>query len=242
MGTIWGVVKVMNNRDCKPFAPNTFWHVYNRGVGKMDIFNEISDYGFFIVRMDENFHPKIALPDVPDGHHPDGAHLGGASMAAEAHTPYIRKTLPPESFSLLAYTLMPNHFHFVVRQNTDLPISKLVLKICGSYSKFYNKKYERVGSLFQDQFKAVLIDNDSYLLWLSAYIHNNPKTAGLVKDLIDYSWSSYLDYAGLRQGTLCDQSLILGMMQNSREAYKKFADGAFEKIKERKDLEHLFLD
>ena len=163
-------------------------------------------------------------------------------MVAEAHTPYIRKTLPPESFSLLAYTLMPNHFHFIVRQNTELPVSKLVLKICGSYSKCYNKKYERVGSLLQDQFKAVLIDNDSYLLWLSAYIHNNPKTAGLVKDLKDYQWSSYLDYAGLRHGALCDQSLILGMMQNDREVYKKFVENAFEKIKEQKNLKDLLLD
>jgi len=228
----------MNNRDYKHFAPNTFWHIYNRGVGKMDIFNDTPDYAIFIVRMDENFHSKIALPD---GHHPDGAHLGGASMVAEAHTPYIRKALPPESFSLLAYTLMPNHFHFIVRQNTGLPISKLVLKICGSYSKYYNKKYERVGSLFQDQFKAVLIDNDAYLLWLSAYIHNNPKTAGLVKDLKDYPWSSYLDYIGLRQGTLCDKDFILKQFANV-DAYRKFVGDAYEKIKGRKDLKNLLLD
>ena len=107
---------------------------------------------------------------------------------------------------------------------------------------YYNKKYNRVGSLCQDTYKAISVKNDSYLLWLSAYIHNNPKTDGLVKDPKDYPWSSYLDYVGLRQGTLCDQSLILGMMNNDRNAYKKFVEDSFLKIKKRKDLEHLFLD
>ena len=202
----------------------------------MDIFNSVGDYGFFIGRMNENLYPK----NSPDGHHLDGAHLG-ASIVAEAHTPYIRKSLPPESFSLLSYTLMPNHFHFLIRQNTDLPISKLLLKICGSYSKYYNKKYQRVGSLFQDQFKGVHIESDAQLLWLTAYIHNNPKVAGLVKDLNNYQWSSYPDYVGLRQGTLCEKDFILKQFKDIN-AYKIFVDDAYEKIKERKDLENLLLD
>jgi putative transposase len=136
---------------------------------------------------------------------------------------------------------MPNHFHLEIRQNADIPISKLIAKVCTSYGKYFNKKYEKVGGLFQDAFKAVHIESDSQLLWLSAYIHNNPKVAGLIENLKDYQWSSYPDYAGLRQGTLCDKNFILKQFANV-DAYKKFVDDAFEKIKERKDLEHLFLD
>jgi putative transposase len=225
----------MKNRDDKIFAPNNYYHIYNRGNGKMDIFKDDEDRKFFLYRFRENLYPK-----PPEGN-PLGR-LGGASIAAEAHTRYIRKTLPPEAFCLLCYCLMPNHFHLLIKQNGILPISKLILKVCTGYSMYFNKKYETVGHVFQDCFKAVRIENDSQLLWTSAYIHNNPKTGGLVEDLKDYQWSSYPDYAGLRQGTLCDQSLILGMMQNNRETYKKFAAESYIKIKERKDLEYVLLD
>lgn len=99
-----------------------------------------------------------------------------------------------------------------------------------------------MGHVFQDAFKAVKIENDPQLLWASAYVHQNPAAAELVKDLKDYPWSSYSDYLGIRNGRLCDQSMILGMMENSRDTYKKFVLQSFEKIKERKDLSDLFLD
>lgn len=228
----------MNYRDYKIFVKDGYYHIFNRGVGKMNIFNDTADFVFFIRRLNENLFPKIL--SILDGHHPDGAHQG-ASTVAETHTPYIRKSLPPKSFTLLSYALMPNHFHFLIRQNTDLPISKLLLKICGSYSKYYNKKYERVGSLFQDQFKAVRIETDEQLTWTSSYIHNNPKVAGLVADAQGYPWSSYPDYLGLRNGVLCEKDFILKMFPG-KEAYKKFTNDSFEKIKERKHFEHLLLD
>jgi hypothetical protein len=114
-------------------------------------------------------------------------------------------------------------------------------KVCTSYSKYFNKKYNLVGHIFQDQFKAVLVDSDSYFLWLSAYIHQNPKVAGLVSDLHNYPWSSYLDYAGLRNGQLSDKTILLGMMP-AGGAYSVFVENSFEYIKARKDFEHLLLD
>jgi hypothetical protein len=136
---------------------------------------------------------------------------------------------------------MPNHFHFLIRQNGILPISKLIAKVCTGYSMYFNKRNERVGSLFQDAFKAILVDSDPYLLWLSAYIHQNPTVAGLVKNPEDYQWSSYLDYVGARKGALCEKDVILGQFPNVR-AYSKFVEESLAKIKERKDLEHLLLD
>lgn len=168
--------------------------------------------------------------------------LQGASMIAETHTPYIRKTLPAGSFDIFSYSLMPNHFHLEIRQNSDIPISKLIAKVCTGYGKYFNKKYGKVGGLFQDAFKAVLVTSDEQLLWLSAYIHNNPKAAGIVQNLKDYPYSSYLDYIGQRNGKLCNQSLILGMMNNDRERYKKFVDESYGEIKKRKNVEHLLLD
>jgi REP element-mobilizing transposase RayT len=222
----------MKNRDDKIFAPNNYYHIYNRGNGRMVIFKDDEDRKFFILRLRENLFPKPQ----------EGSPLGGASIAAEAaHTPYLRKSLPPEAFCLICYCLMPNHLHLLIKQNGIILISKLIAKVCTGYSMYFNKKYKTVGHVFQDCFKSVLIGDDSQLLWTSAYIHNNPKTAGLVSELKDYRWSSYLDYAGLRQGNLCNKNFILDMA-GGQEAYKKFVEDAFVQIKEQKDLNRLFLD
>ncbi len=190
----------MNNRDYKDFTKNEIYHIYNRGVGRMDIFLDQEDYIIFLTRLKENLFPELNKKD---------------------HLPkylYRRKSLPPDSFHLLSYCLMPNHFHILIKQNTDLPITKLVLKICTGYSKYFNKKYTRVGSIFQDKFKSVLIENNEQLLWTSFYIHTNPIKAEIVTDLNKYQWSSYPDYAGLRNGILCKKDLILNQFK-SKESY-----------------------
>jgi putative transposase len=136
---------------------------------------------------------------------------------------------------------MPNHFHWLIRQNTNLPVSKMLLKVCTGYSMYFNKKYEHTGHVFQDQFKAISVENDSYLTWVSAYIHQNPKVAGLVDDLNTWQYSSYLDYVGLRGGNLCEKKIILDIVSGEK-AYQNFVDESYFKIKERKDLQELFLE
>lgn len=117
---------------------------------------------------------------------------------------------------------MPNHFHLLLLQNTDLPISVLMHNIIGGYSKCFNKKYGRVGSLFQDQFKAVHITEDSQLLHTSAYIHNNPVLAGLANEPGRYPYSSYCEYvAHERQSRMCDTKHVLGHFR-SVGAYQAF--------------------
>ena len=112
---------------------------------------------------------------------------------------------------------MPNHFHLVIKQNTNLPANVLIKKVCTSYSKYFNKKSDRVGSLFQDQFKAVMVESNEQLLYLAAYIHNNPIKAGLVDDLRKYLYSSHLNYSEGRNGTLCKKDLILGQFRSVKE-------------------------
>ena len=117
----------MFTRDYKTFAPGEFFHIYNRGNNKQDIFIEDSDYEFFMLRLKQNLYP-------------------------DKFDELKIQPLPSNSFSLISYCLMPNHFHLLIRQNSEIPTSKLMLKICSSYSKVFNKKYERVGHIFQDQF------------------------------------------------------------------------------------------
>jgi len=194
----------------------------------MDIFNDDSDYRFFLHRLKENLFPEQRTAPLQEGR-PLTGHR------------YIRKTLPGGSFSLISYCLMPNHFHFLIRQNSSLPVSKLFAKVCTGYSMYFNRKYDRVGALVQSKFKAVLVDSDAYLTWLSAYIHNNPKTAGLIEKLENWQWSSYLDYMSFRQGKLCEKDVVLSQFKNFFE-YGKFVEESLEKIQKKKSLEHLLLD
>lgn len=206
----------MRYRDYKQFGAGEYYHIYNRGNEKRKIFLDEEDFNFLLLRLRQGLFP-------------DHEQLGCVSP------------LPPKAFSLISYCLMPNHFHFLIRQNTDLPTSKLISKVCTSYAMYFNKKYKRVGHLFQDQFKQVLIDDNSYLTWLSAYIHQNPKVAGLVNDSADYFWGSYPDFLGLRANKLCERGIVLDQFEGIQE-YKKFVDESYEIIKQRKDIEHFLLD
>lgn len=211
----------MKNRDYRNFSPDSYFHIYNRGTGKMDIFKDENDYMFFLYRLKEALYPPTP---------------GKLEKGRQ------RDRLPADSFSLICYCLMPNHFHLLIRQNTDIPLSKLMLKIGTGYSKYFNKKYERIGSLFQDQYKCIPIETDEYVRYLSAYIHQNASVANLVKDPIDYPYSSYPDYAGVRKGTLCDQSFILEIFNDDRGAYLDFIANSFEVLMENKQLRKLLCD
>lgn len=192
----------MNNRDYKEVGPDTFYHVFNRGTAKGKIFLGKEDYAFFLSRLRESLYPL---------------ETGRAELTKTRQ--YVRTQLPAGAFDLVCYCLMPNHFHFLLRQNTDLPVNKLIGKLCTGYSKYFNKRYERVGSLFQDQFKSVPIISNEQLLWVSAYIHINPLKAKLVQRLEAYPYSSYPDFIGLRAGTLCKKEAIMEQCDNSSASY-----------------------
>lgn len=210
-------------RDYKGFSTGEYYHIFNRGNAKSDIFLEDADYQLFLNRLSEALFPNPA-----HGHH---VQRGRG----------VRKQLPPDSFSLIAYCLMPNHYHLLVRQNSELPVGALVLKVCGGYAKVFNKKYHRVGSLFQDQFKAVHVDRNEYLLHLSAYIHQNPKVAGLVSDMGAWEYSSYPEYVRQVEWEVCDKKIILDQFQGP-DAYSVFANESFEFIKKNKEAERYLMD
>lgn len=206
----------MRNRDYKVFGLGAYYHIYNRGNAKQNVFIDTQDFNFFLLKLRQNLFPKKEYK--------------------------FRTPPPPEnSFSLVSYCLMPNHFHLLIQQKGDIPTTKLMLRVCTSYSIYFNKKYDRVGHVFQDQFKQVNIDENSYLIWLSAYIHQNPTVAGLVKHPIDYYWSSYQDFVGSRDDGLCDKKIILEQFKGIKD-FKEFVASSYPIIKNKKDLEDLLFD
>jgi len=103
---------------------------------------------------------------------------------------------------------MPNHFHFFIKINDKKLFEKGIKNFFISYSKAINKKYARVGSLFQGRYKASEITTDSYYTTIITYIHQNPVVAGLVKDMNDYKYSSYLAYVS-NKDTMLDKNEVL---------------------------------
>lgn len=122
---------------------------------------------------------------------------------------------------IVVFCLMPNHFHFLVRQLTSGGITEFISKLSNSYTKYFNIKHKRVGPLLQGEFKSVLVENNEQLLHLSRYIHLNPLVSGLVKDLENFPWSSYLEYSGTSAQEICAKEIILNQFK-SKTDYQEF--------------------
>ncbi len=198
----------MKNRDYKQFACGSIVHVYNRGNNRENIFYSEEDYKAFVFRL--------------------GLSLGFEMEELTEHPmtsiPYSRIRITNTKkgeFKLHAFCLMKNHFHLLIEQCSDIPISKLISKICTSYAMYINKKYKRVGHIFQDQFKSVLIESDSQLMWTSTYIHMNPVKDGLVKSPAQYKWSSYNDYISGRNLPITHTDFLLSTFETKQNFEKQ---------------------
>lgn len=141
--------------------------------------------------------------------------------------------------SIIGFCLMPNHFHLLLRQETDGAISKYLSNFQNSYTRYFNISNERDGSLFMDQFKAVRIESEAQLVHVSRYIHLNPHTAFLTKtekELELYPWSSFREY--LNGGVIVESEIVLGLFAG-RESYRKFVFDNADYQRKLKMIEHL---
>jgi len=123
--------------------------------------------------------------------------------------------------NLLAYCLMPNHFHLILTQIKTKGIEKFISRLTNSFSHYFNTKYNRKGSLFESSFKAVRIATEQQLIHLTRYIHLNPVTSYLVNNPINYPYSSYKTYIGKHKEDFVDDSVIRSIF-SSRKEYKTF--------------------
>lgn len=120
----------------------------------------------------------------------------------------IKKYANAFDIAIVAYCLMPNHYHFLVRQDGPRPAGLLPQRVFNSYTKAFNKRYERTGTLFEGRFKAIHVDKDEYLLHLCRYIHANPVKHGLVLELEEWPYSNYHEWIEVRAGTLVDRVFV----------------------------------
>jgi putative transposase len=186
----------------KIYIENGYYHIYNRGVEKRTIFENEQDYKVFLSYL------KYSLSKLPDKKEiTEVFTLQGEPFQGIPHQPKNYK----ERIELLAYCLMPNHFHLLIRQIDNSSMKSFMNSLITRYTMYFNKKYDRVGSLFQGVYRAVLITDEPYLLHLSRYIHLNPSE--FTNDLAS-AYSSYGDYLGLRHTTWLKPDAILSQFNN----------------------------
>ncbi len=123
-----------------------------------------------------------------------------------------------------AYCLMDNHYHLFIK-TTQPNLSQGIHYLNSAYSNWFRNKHQIIGPIFQGRFKSILVDADNYALILSAYIHLNPLRAGIVRQLEDYPWSSYLDYLHFRKSNISDPSFVLNLIDvDTFKSIKKYRE------------------
>ncbi|MBC8504808.1 MAG: transposase [Anaerolineales bacterium] len=147
----------------------------------------------------------------------------------------MRKYCREMHLTPIAYCLMPNHYHFLIRQDGEKSAGLLPQYLFNSYSKAYNKRYGTSGTLFEGHYHSKQVDNHSYLLHLCRYIHTNPVKDGFVGDPNDWPYSNYLEWIGKRQGTLVDRQFVNEFFL-TKESYMAFVSEFIEAQKLPDDL------
>lgn len=203
----------------KQYASNSYYHIYNRGVEKRIIFVDQQDYAVFLSylkeyllpRNDKELHDKLSDPTI-------------SATKRDKILKMLRLNNFNNEISLLAYCLMPNHFHFLVRQKSLESIDKFMNSLGTRYTMYFNRKYKRVGSLYQGVYKAVLISTDQQLLHLSRYIHKQALASQ--GQALEAQPCSYFEYVGRRKSEWIQPENILSFFSelNPDLSYEAFVN------------------
>lgn len=185
----------------KTYVAGGYYHIYNRGIEKRIIFEDEMDYKTFLKYLKEALSPLPDSRDLKVSFSFKGATFKGLPRPVKNFV---------KDVNLIAYCLMPNHFHLLVTQNSVRDINRFMQSIITRYSMFFNKKYNRIGKLFQGHYKAVLISDENYLLHLSRYIHLNPSE---YTDDLEAAYSSYSEYLGKRKTLWIKPEVILSFFK-----------------------------
>lgn len=207
-----------------------FYHIFSRGANRMPIFQSKRDFQRFINLVD---YYRFADCQIKY------SHLKTLSTETREE---IKSNLKEKLIGIISYCLMPNHFHFVLRQEKDSGISTFMRNLLTSYSKYFNTKHQRTGPMFEGRFKSVLVETEEQLKHLVRYIHLNPYSSGIVRDtkeLLDYPWSSLKEYLESKATETSDKKEIILKLFKSKEDFKKFTLNQAKYQKNLEKIKHL---
>lgn len=216
-------------------ATGETYHILNRGLNLIPIFSQKRDCQRFL----DSF------------------------LFYQHHRPPVKfsllKTLPREQknkllermrkekdweIEIIAYCLMPNHFHFLLKQLKDNGIVNFIGNLNNSYSHYFNTKYERKGPLFEGRFKSIRVETDEQLLHLSRYIHLNPYSSFIVKNLnrlVEYPYSSFREYLSQSGAGFCQKEIVLNQF-STFDDYREFVFNQADYQRTLDQIKHQVLD
>ena len=198
------------------FVNDEFYHIYNRGTDKRNIFSDRDDINRFFQSMNE-FNAIEPIGSIYENSF-RSQQLGSSASKLEV--------MDKKLVSFICYCLNPNHYHFIVEQITERGIEKLLHRIGTGYTKYFNNKNERSGSLFQGKFKAIHIDSNEYLLHLSSYVNLNNRVHKLNGQFFKSSLDEYRTETGV---IFCKKDIILDQFKSTKK-YQKFTENSLSFI------------
>lgn len=213
------------------FANGEYYHLFNRGVERRPVFTNKWE---FSRAMDLVYFYRFDKPPL---------RYSKYLALNEGQRQIFLVSLKEKSVEIVAFCLMNNHFHFLVKQVKDHGVSKFMANFMNSYTKYFNTKYQRVGHLFQGAFKAVHVESDEQLLHLSRYIHLNPVTSFKVKpeELKNYQWSSYSSYIRNSDVYFVDKDVVMNFFKKPAK-YESFVLDDVDYAKKLKSIDHLRIE
>ncbi len=190
----------------KVFAPNCYYHLYGRGVNKMDLFCDKDDYRLFAYQFKKYLTPNFKETRLFRGRE---VQISVNSVSGQVY--------------LYAFCFMPNHFHLLVKNIEKNGISNLMRRVLTGYSSYFNNKYGRQGPLIQGSYRAVNVGTGEQFIYVSRYIHLNPVKSGIVKKAKDYEYTSYKNYSEKKGYVwlLLEQQLLSSTDYKNIEQYSK---------------------
>lgn len=217
-----------------PLATNYYYHVFNRSVGKVPVFKYQNDYQRALELLNYYRYNNTPLP------------FSKFKKLSEKERSEILSSLEDKAkflVEIVAFCLMPNHFHLLLKQLTKEGIKTFLGNFQNSYAKYFNIKYQRTGALFQNSFKTILIEDDPQLLHLSRYIHLNPYSSLIIKEkkqLSFYRWSSLPQFLGKTSG-FCQPNIVLDQFDSSGD-YQEFVFNQADCQRHLEEIKHLIFE
>jgi len=206
--------------------------VFNKSIARQPIFKNVRDYDRMIRTIDFYRYPKPRLRFSFFNRLPFPQKEDFLQELKRTKTPMVE---------IISYCLMPNHFHFLLHPVADFGVSHFIRNIQHSYSKYFNTKNNRSGSLFQGMFKAVLIETDEQLIHVSRYIHLNPVSSYMIEvdELKNYPWSSFKNYVSeFNEYSFLSKEYLMEQFK-SADSYKQFVFDQADYQRRLKEIDYL---
>lgn len=188
------------------FVQKEYYHIYNRGVDKRNIFTEPKELLRFLKSVKE-FNTVELLDSIAEN---------------ERRTNRELNSRPKKLVNIVAYCLNQNHFHFILEPLVNEGVQKFMHRLSTGYTNYFNKKHKRSGALFQGRYKAKHISSNEYLLHLGVYVNlNNLVHKGMNKEwMTKLPFSSFDEYKGITKDQICKKDILLDQFKNQAEFIK----------------------